>query len=145
MNKEPELEGVIYFLMDKALRRSKRFSLRFFEEHGITMTIDQWVALRKINESDQISQIELAQAIDKDAASLTRILDILEKRNWVQRLRNPGDRRRFDLALTREGEKVAKQAYEVVKQIREIGVKGVSSSDLEAAMRVMRAIDKNME
>ncbi len=145
MNKEPELEEVIYFLMDKALRRSKRFSLRYFESHGIAMTIDQWVALRKINESDRISQVELAQAIDKDTASLTRILDILEKRGWVLRLKNEGDRRRFDLALTSEGDRVVKKAYEVVKEIREIGIEGVTQTDLEAANRVMRAIYKNME
>ena len=48
--KEEKLDSVIYFLMDKTMRISKKYSLKRLQEEGFNITIDQWVILLRIHE-----------------------------------------------------------------------------------------------
>ncbi|WP_223254965.1 MarR family transcriptional regulator [Bacillus atrophaeus] len=48
-----------------------------------------------VGESRGISQKELSARADKDQATLTKILDLLEKKNFIRREANPRDRALF--------------------------------------------------
>ena len=48
-----------------------------FSANGIDLTVDQWLVLKKISDADGLTQIELAEAVFKDRASIKRILDLL--------------------------------------------------------------------
>lgn len=57
-----------------------------------------------------LSMGELAQRLVCDNSNVTGIVDRLESRGLIERQPSPGDRRVKLLVLTREGEKVRKQA-----------------------------------
>ncbi len=130
--------------MDKTVRISKKYSLKRLKEEGFDITIDQWVILLRIHEEEQQTQVELAKAVFKDTASITRILDLLHDKKLVRRIPNENDRRKSSLTLTSKGNSYVNHAKKVVFSIREEGIKGIDPKDIETANRVLRKMAENM-
>jgi len=140
-----KLDEVIYFLMDKALRASRKYSIKVFKEEGLDITLDQWVVLRRIYEEQSQTQIELARATGKDAASITRILDLLHNKDMVRRVPDETDRRKSCLVLTKKGTETINSAYGVVTDLRAQGLEGISNEEMQTAKRVLNKISQNMK
>lgn len=85
-----EMFGIPTVRTSKRLSRVVAARLRPF---GITP--EQWTVLKRVSEAEYSTQKQLAERADKDQATLTKILDLLEKQNWIQRVRNPEDAARF--------------------------------------------------
>lgn len=69
-------------------------------------------ALLLANANAGIAQIEIAQQLGLDKASVVSLIDRLEDRGWVVRRRSTEDRRRQEIFLTASGEK----AYRMLKR-----------------------------
>ncbi|HEX4269896.1 MAG TPA: MarR family transcriptional regulator [Rhizomicrobium sp.] len=79
------------------------------------LTFSQWTVLMALREWQASTSAEIARNICHDAGSLTRILDQLEQRGLIARLRSDADRRVVMLTLTpRGGEMVERLIHKVV-------------------------------
>ncbi len=67
------------------------------------LTFSQWTVLMSLREWKQSTSADIARHICHDAGSLTRMLDQLEKRGLIARLRSESDRRVLKLTLTPKG------------------------------------------
>jgi DNA-binding MarR family transcriptional regulator len=67
------------------------------------LTFSQWTVLMALREWQASTSAEIARNICHDAGSLTRILDQLERRGLVARLRSDTDRRVVMITLTPRG------------------------------------------
>ena len=74
-------------------------------EHDLTHA--QWAPLFKIAHKHASTVAELARECDCDAGAMTRMLDRLEAKGLLRRLRSEEDRRVVNLELTPEGERIA--------------------------------------
>jgi len=90
--------GYLIRYAHRALVRSLASGLK---EHDISPA--QWSALRELWKEDGYSQVELAQRIRVEKASLTSVLDSLESRGLIRRVRSGEDRRRSNVYLTEAG------------------------------------------
>ncbi len=57
------------------------------------LTRSQWWVLNNVYLREGISQSELASILDIEKATLGRLLDRLEAKDWVERRQDPNDRR----------------------------------------------------
>ena len=69
--------------LEKALRQIRKYQKGMLSSQEIELTIDQWILIKEINESKELSQIQLAKLTGKDPASIKRMLDILEKEDYI--------------------------------------------------------------
>jgi len=69
--------------------------------HGLTPTM--WSVLVALHEVESPSQTDLARATFLDGATVTRTLDILEAKEYLERHRGDNDRRVQNVALTDKG------------------------------------------
>ena len=69
-----------------------------------------WGVLSTLTESGPLTQIELATATGTDRTAMTYLLDELEQRALVERVRNPDDRRSYLIHLTPQGKQTQAQA-----------------------------------
>ncbi len=84
-----------------------------FADAGLTAM--QWQALVTIWFGRGATAAELARDLGHDKGAMTRLIDALEARGWVERRRDAaGDRRRIALVLTDTGEAVAMAAKQRV-------------------------------
>ncbi len=142
--KEIALEDLILFQIDKTSKVSKLYSQREFDKVGLGITIDQWVLLKIIQGTGQLSQKELADKSLRDPASITRTLDLLEKKGYVERTQVEGNRRQYNVVLTKSGQKFIDKHMKIVNEHRELSTKGFTKKELETLSSMLLRIQKNM-
>lgn len=139
MATEQKLEDVLFYLIEKTNKVVRRYSQIRFSEAGIDITVDQWLVLKKISDSERITQIELATALFKDRASITRILDLLLEKRLVRK-EEAADKRAYELELTANGQKFMEQALVIVKNVRKKGMEKLSEKEQEQLRNSLQKI-----
>jgi MarR family transcriptional regulator for hemolysin len=79
----------------------------------------------------------LADALGLEPSSLVRVVDLLIENGLVERRDDPQDRRAKLLQLTQDGKTRAAQMEEALLPFRRSVFEGVSSSDIDACLRVL--------
>ncbi|PSL02563.1 MarR family winged helix-turn-helix transcriptional regulator [Cecembia rubra] len=133
------------FLLDRTARRVKQYAQRKFKLEDFDLTVDQWLVMKNLSENELLSQTELAQMVFKDQPTLTRIIDILSKKGYVERIPHPQDRRSFQLVLTETGKLKVKELKPKVAFIREKAWENLNERDFEEFKRILNTIYKNLE
>ncbi|MCY9197693.1 MarR family transcriptional regulator [Bacillus atrophaeus] len=126
----------------KTSRRIIRFLAIHLKEEGITP--EQWTVLKRVGESRGISQKELSARADKDQATLTKILDLLEKKNFIRREANPRDRRSFLVVLTEAGEELKKTLTDKMEILFAGLLENTSDEDLAVFLGILDRINGNI-
>lgn len=75
------------------------------------LTVSQFGILEALHKIGPMYQRDLAAQILKTTGNITTVIDNLEKRELVQRIREMKDRRYFQVVLTPEGAKLIKKIY----------------------------------
>lgn len=139
------IENVILFLIDQTSRVAKQYSQREFDKVELGITVDQWVLLKIIDEKEELSQAELAKFSVRDPASITRTLDLLEKKDLIERVAVEDNRRQYRISLTKKGNKFVAEHSKMVSKHRAKSIKGISKQELDALRNTLFQIQKNME
>lgn len=126
--------------LSKRITRVLNISLKPY-----SITTEQWSVLRALNESDQISQKELSDRADKDQATVTKILDLLEKNGFVERVANPGDRRSFLIKITEKGKKLALELTPYIEGIFSEMINGIEGEKLEIYKETLLLLESNLD
>jgi len=138
-----KLNDILFYNMDKAIRTYRNYAQKRLREHGYKITIDQWLIIKAIMENPGIMQQELAEIVFKDNASVTRIIELLVKSDYLQREINPGDRRKTILKVTTEGKLIIEKVQLLVIENRQIALGTINNSDLETTNNVLKTITEN--
>lgn len=93
------------------LRMAQAASFQAFAKRaqGLAVRPGHFATLMLISRNPGISQTALSRANGRDKSSLTPVLADLERRGFVRRRRTAGDRRLYQLTLTRSGEKLLRE------------------------------------
>ena len=87
---------------------------------GFNVTASQGIVLNFLHDEDRVTSKELGERILLDSATLTGILDRLEKAGLIERLQHPTDRRSIIVGLTAEGRKVSHETYKEIERANRI-------------------------
>ena len=77
-------------------------------------TLTQWIVLIQLREGVARTASDLASDLDHDSGAITRVLDQLERRGFLQRRRSSQDRRVVELRLTSAGKAIAEELLPLV-------------------------------
>lgn len=142
---DAKLGEVVFFLMERVMRRAKEITKEQFKAHGFDVTVDQWVILKRINEGNGISQVEIAQSTFKDPAAVTRMLDILCRKELVERKAKPEDRRAFMISLSPKGNELVERMTPVVQALRAKSLEDFSEDETTVLKKLVNKIYYNLE
>ncbi|WP_408007575.1 MarR family winged helix-turn-helix transcriptional regulator [Pseudalkalibacillus sp. A8] len=109
------------------------------------ITTEQWSVLRTLNEADHISQKQLSKRSDKDQATLTKILDLLEKNEYIDRIPNPSDRRSFLIKITDKGITLTEKILPYLEEIYLEIILGIDEDDLQIYQDVLLSLEDNID
>jgi DNA-binding MarR family transcriptional regulator len=132
-----------FFKIDTTIKKIRSALQKKLNERGIDLTVDQWVLVDHISRDEGISQNVLAEITYKDPPTVTRIIDLLERKGFVQRRMAVGDRRKFNIFMTEAGMKIREEAFPVVAEIRRKGWGELSETDYQQFVRIMDSIYNN--
>ncbi len=137
------LEQVLFYTLEKAIKSYRQFAQRRLNELNHDITIDQWLTLKTINDNPGIPQKEIAVTVFKDQASITRIIDALVQKGFLQRKSSLQDRRRFDLELSSLGENVLDELEPVIQKNRNIALAGFDTEEVRTLQNQLERIIQN--
>ncbi len=127
------MKALDYFISDK------------LNESGIELTKVQLILLKKLKEVDGQPQHSLAYLTNRDKASLTRLLNTMEKKNLVARIPSRSDNRINHIYLTKHGDEMLKHATPILEEIIIQIQEGIPAAEIESVIHVMKKINKNIK
>lgn len=132
-----------FFKIDTTIKKIRNALQKRFIDAGSDLTVDQWVVIDHLHRNPAIAQNTLAELTAKDAPTVTRIIDLLTKKELVERRMADDDRRKFLVSLTPAGEQVYEQLLPAVVEIRRQGWGNLSEEDYQHFVRIMDEIYNN--
>lgn len=140
--KKNKLDNNLNVIMGKASRLMSNRLSRNLSDFNVTS--EQWTILASLWKKNGQTQQELANIANKNKASITHLIDNMEKRNLVYRQADEGDRRNNFIFLTEEGEKLQASLGKIVKKTMKEVTRGIEKKDLKVSKKVLKKIIENL-
>jgi len=134
------MENFAYEIVETA-----RTIRRAFDRRAAVLgtTRAQWRVLARLSHEDGARQVALAEALDVEPITLCRIVDRLEEAGWVERVRDPEDRRAWRLHVTAQAQPLIEKLQAVGAQLVDRAFSGIDPNDIEIARRVLADVREN--
>ncbi len=126
-----KLDEVLFYTLEKSIKVYRKFAQNQILKNGYDITIDQWLVLKTLQENRLLSQNQIAELVFKDFASITRIIELLVQKQYVNRTINTTDRRKFELEITKKGIKMIEDIYPIVTENRKQALTGLTSGEIK--------------
>lgn len=138
-----KISNTFFYQLEKTVKTYRQYFQAQMKTHGFDITLDQWLILNTILDYPNASQTEIAEKVFKDKASITRIIELLIKNEYLTREGHPTHGRMFQFQLTPKGLKTIEQLNQLVPKFRENALAGTSSENIEVSQSLMQIIVEN--
>lgn len=136
--KERSLRRELIFQLVETARLMRGHVDSRAREHGTTRS--QWGVLSRLRRNEGMKQAELAEVLDIQPISVTRMIDRLAQQGLVERRPDPSDRRAYLLYLTGPGRALVDGLDPVRQQIADHLLGGVEDEALTGVLAVLGTI-----
>jgi len=137
------IEQVYGHLIDRTSKSIKKALSNLLREMNTDLTVDQWVVIYQLHEVPDVSQYELGEMINKDKATLTKILDLLQGKGILTRNNHDSDRRKSVVRLTDQGHVLVERLLPEVSKLRAKGWRGLSNDDFKHLKKMLDTVHGN--
>jgi MarR family transcriptional regulator for hemolysin len=107
------------------------------------LTRAQWRVLAHIGLQEGINQTALADIFEVENITLGRHIDSLQNAGWVQRHRDPMDRRAWRLYVTQKAHPTLSQMQHISLKTRAETLQGFSPAESDAPLNALLRLKKN--
>jgi DNA-binding MarR family transcriptional regulator len=108
----------------------------------LKITPKQYAVLELIAENPGVSQVDLAEALLMDRATMMALVDRLETRDLIERRASPVDRRRQSLFITPDGDGLLDQARAAISRHEARLLEAFTAEETAMAIRLLRRLQK---
>ena len=137
--KSDPILGFVLHDISRLLR--KRFDRR---ARDLNLTKSQWVVLAHLARHEGIHQSGLAEILEIEPITLARHLDRLEETGWIQRQRDPHDRRAWNLHLTEKAGPILSKLAALVDETMEEALIGLSEIERRHLFTMLQTVRANL-
>jgi DNA-binding MarR family transcriptional regulator len=130
------------FLLHQAARLLRKRFEQVTRDSGLTRS--QWQAVEYLDQNEGINQIGLAELLDVEPITLSRILDRLEAGGLIERHPDPSDRRVRILRLAPAGRRKLAQARTLSEMVRSEALIGVPEPDRLRLLETLEVVKSNL-
>lgn len=125
------------FQIERVRRHTKDEVERTLAGHDSSMR-EFWILSCVIEEP--LSQRQLSEVLAIDASDMVRLIDSLEKHEWVKRDRDPGDRRRQIITATKKGAKAHSSLAKDVADAEDRALDMSTTKQLKSLKKLAKAV-----
>ena len=135
------METIPFEIAETAHAMRKAFDRR---AAGMGVTRAQWKVLFRLTRRPGLRQIELADMLDIEPITLSRIIDRLAEAELVERQADPADRRAWRLYVTKEAEPLVKRLRAVADEMTGDAFEGVDPEVIKTMRQVLARVRENV-
>ena len=111
---------------------------------GLGVTRAQWKVLFRLARQPGMRQIELADMLDIEPITLSRIIDRLAEAELVERQADPADRRAWRLHVTAKAEPLVERLRRLASEMTAQAFDGIDPKEIETMRRVLAQVRENV-
>lgn len=136
------IERDLAFVLGDAARLMRTRADQLARQFGVTRA--QWAVLFRVERAEGLKQSELAELLDLQPISLTRLIDRLCENGLLERRSDPTDRRAKRLFLTPAAGPVLEQFNTLTSDLMGEALAGIDPSVLPGLITHLSAIKENL-
>ena len=122
----------------------KQFIAAKLRQMEVPLTPEQFILIDLLWNQGSMSQQQLADQMQKDKNSVTKLVDALERKGFVVREQNRQDRRSNTLVLTEKAEGLKHGAKQKGISILDEMLVGISEAELRSFLSTLNKLNVNM-
>ena len=122
----------------------KQFIAFKLRQMGVPLTPEQFMLIDLLWNHGEMSQQQLADMMQTDKNSVTKLVDAIEKKGFVVRRKNRQDRRSNTLVLTENANQLKPGAKQKGIFILDQMLEGISEDELRSFLSTLRKLNENM-
>lgn len=122
----------------------KQFLAAKLRENGVPLTPEQFMLIDLLWNQGEMTQQQLADQLQKDKNSVTKLVDAIERKGFVVRHQNLHDRRSNTLVLTEKANLLKPGAKQKGISILDQMLEGISEEELRNFLVTLGKLNRNM-
>src|SRR5579871_1233829 len=130
------------FALGEVQRLMRAYADRQAARYGITRA--QWAVLAKVERSEGMKQTELAELMEMQPITLTRLIDKLCDNGWIERRGDETDRRVNRLYLKKAARPLLGKLAGLRSDITATALEGIHPADAHKMLAQLEAIRENV-
>ncbi len=111
--------------------------------HGLDLSKEQMIVLKKLHEEDGRNQNELAFLTLRNKSSLTRLLTKMENKNYITREQSEEDRRVNHVYITDLGREIYQKTRPVIRKMIQTMEKEITQLEIDQMIKTLQKIQYN--
>lgn len=132
--------------LGKTSKMMNAYISEVFQQHHIAITKEQWILLKILSESTNgIIQNELAFITERNKATLTRLINGMEKNTLVTRIKSKKDSRKNIITITKKGSDLFLKTKPLMLQSILKIQQGITEHEMDSFMQIMSKIQLNLK
>ncbi len=124
--------------------KMKQFLAAKLRKNGVPLTPEQFMLIDLLWNEGEMTQQQLADQLQKDKNSVTKLVDAIERKGFVIREQNPQDRRANTLVLTEKANLLKPGAKQKGISILDQMLEGISEEELRTFLVTLKKLNRNM-
>jgi MarR family transcriptional regulator, transcriptional regulator for hemolysin len=130
------------FTLGEVQRLVRAYADREAARFGITRA--QWAVLAKIERNEGMKQTELAEQMEMQPITLTRLIDKLCDNDWIERRGDDTDRRVNRLFLLKAGRQLLGRMSSLRSELTATALDGINAADSHRLLTQLETIKENV-
>ncbi|HTC99207.1 MAG TPA: MarR family transcriptional regulator [Bradyrhizobium sp.] len=130
------------FALGEVQRLMRAYADKEAARYGITRA--QWAVLAKVERSEGMKQTELAEQLEMQPITLTRLIDKLCDNGWIERRGDNNDRRVNRLYLKKAARPLLGKLAGLKSEITAAALAGISPTEAERLVAQLESIKENV-
>jgi DNA-binding MarR family transcriptional regulator len=130
------------FAFAEVQRMLRAYADKQAARHGITRA--QWAVLAKVERAEGLKQSELAEMMELQPITLTRLIDKLCDNGWLERRSDDSDRRVKRLYLRKAARPLLGKLAGLRSELTATALAGISPADAHRLLTQMGTIKENL-
>jgi DNA-binding MarR family transcriptional regulator len=139
------VEDTLGYLVSKAHQFMKNYFTTLLKQNNLDITIEQWAVLNIVDAFPDAAQTDIARITQTDKANILRMVDLLEKKDFITRSRDQNDRRVQRIRLTPAGKAMLKTVIPIAQEVNRMSSAGITPQEFELLKKLLRQVRSNVE
>jgi MarR family transcriptional regulator, transcriptional regulator for hemolysin len=130
------------FTLGELFRLIRIYADKEAARYGITRA--QWAVLAKVERSEGMKQTELAEQMEVQPITLTRLIDKLCDNGWIERRGDENDRRVNRLYLRKAARPLLAKLASLRSELTATALEGINPADAHRLLAQLESIKENV-
>lgn len=139
-----EYENAMQYWINRAAIALRQKAQSDMKAKSISLSAEEWALLMVLWRHGATATSHLADVTLKDRTTVTRLVDRLVDKKYVERQISTKDKRSSLIALTPEGEAIKHEVFAVMMPLIAKSCEGIKPEDIETTMTTLKQVFSNL-